>query len=485
MKRTSLNRILGWTLGGIAGLAIVGFVVWRVSGSATPAPEYQTAVVERGTLLVAVSASGTIQPQERVSLTFEQPGLVAQVPIQVGDAVKEGDVLAQLDTEGLALQVHQAQAGLASAEAQLTQLKAGARPEEVAAAEASVRAVEAQMNSSAAQLDRLLDGASEAEIAAAEAELAAAQAEHKRAKELHDRTMECFTFVWRGFERTICPALGAPEEQARFSLEAAERGLSAAQARYNEALAGSDANQIKAAEANVLAAAAQRKAAQAQLDLLLDGATESQVAAVEAQVDQARAALAEAELALELATLVAPFDGVVAEINVKENEIAPSMLPAVTVLDTSRFHLTVIVDEIDVGRLEEGQAAEVTVEAFPNTVLDGSVASIAPAATFEAGVVYYDIRIDLQPTDVPIRADMTANATVVVDELADVLLIPTWVVRVDNTTGQTYVDRLEGKDTVRVDVTLGVRYEGVAEVVAGLDLGDELVWVPSRRFGPQ
>jgi HlyD family secretion protein len=296
--------------------------------------------------------------------------------------------------------------------------------------------------------------------------------------------MECFTFEWGGFERTICPALGAPEEQARYSLEAADRGLAAAQARYDEALAGSDTNQIKAAEANVLAASAQRDAAQAQLDLLLQGATEAQIATVEAQVEQAKAALAEAELALELATLVAPFDGIIAEVNVKPNQLTPAMLPAVSILDISRFYLTVQVDEIDVGRLVAGQGAEVTVEAFPGETLAGTVKTIAPAATFEGGVVYYDVRVDLEPTDAPIRADMTANATVVVDELEDVLLLPTWVVRVDTTTGQTYVDRLEGNETQRVDVTLGVRFEGTVEVIAGLEQGDVVVWVPTRRFGP-
>jgi HlyD family secretion protein len=481
MKRRTLYALLGT----IAIVAVVAVVVWRIRAAAAPTEEYQTAVVERGALLVAVSASGTIEPHERVSLSFDQTGLVAEVLVGVGDTVAEGDVLTRLDTDGLTLQVQQAQASLASAEAQLAKLRAGARQEELAAAEANVRAIEAQMDSAAAQLDRLEDGASESEIAAAEAELAAATVAWLRAEEFHDRTMECFTLNVPGFKGTICPALGPHEERARYNVEATEKALAAAQARYDEALEGTDANQIRAAEADVLAATAQRDAAQAQLDLLVDGATDAQIASVEAQVEQAQAALAEAELALELATLHAPFDGVIAEVNVKANEMAPSVLPAVTALDISDFHLTVRVDEIDIDRLAPGQAAEVTVEAFPGLILDGTVETIAPAATFEGGVVYYDVRIDLEPTDVPIRADMTASVTVVVDELFDVLLIPTWVVRVDTTTGRTYVDKLEGNETERVDVTLGVRYEGLVEVVAGLGEGDAIVWLPTRQFGPQ
>jgi HlyD family secretion protein len=484
MKRKTLYIILGAVA--IAAV-IIGIIIWqRQSTAQSSEEETRTAVIQRGTLLVAVSASGVIEPRSRVDLTFEQPGLVSEVLVKVGDTVENGDMLARLDTDQLALQVRQAQAALASAEAQLDRLKTGARPEEIAAAEASLHAAEARLSGVTAQLNRLKTGPTEAEIAAAEAELAAATIQQIRAQDFHELTMTCFEIEFAGQVRTVCPALGAPEEQARYNLEAANKALAAAQARYDEVLAGSDANQIRAAEANVLAAAAQRDAAKAQLDLLMGGATEGQIAAVEAQVEQARDALEQAELALELATLNAPFDGVIAAVNAKAGEMAPTGRPAITVLDISQFHITVSVDELDVGKLSEGQAAEITVEAFPNATLDGTVASIAPAATIAQGsVVYYDVTITLSPTDIPIRADMTANATIVVEELADVLLIPTWVVRVDRTTGQTYVDKQVGDHTERVDVTLGVRYEGFAEVSEGLREGDVVVWIQTSRFGPQ
>jgi xanthine/uracil permease len=78
---------------------------------------------------------------------------------------------------------------------------------------------------------------------------------------------------------------------------------------------------------------------------------------------------------------------------------------------------------------------------------------------------------------------MTANATIVVEELADVLMIPTWVVRVDNNTGQTYVNQQVGEKIVRTDVELGVRHEGVAHVLGGLSEGDEAIWVQESGFG--
>jgi len=469
MKRTTLYVILGALL----ITAAVSAAVWRSRQAAQPEEETRSAVVERGTMLVAVSASGSIEPHARVGLTFEVPGRVAEVTVKVGDAVAAGDVLAQLDTDRLALQVQQSQAALASVEAQLAQLRAGARPEEVEAAEANLRAAQAQVSGAAANRDQLEAEADDAQIAAAEAELASARLQQKVAQDTYDRTDK------KDAKR---------KEQANYNLYAANEALAAAQAGLDQVLAGADPDQVRAARANVWAVAAQRDATQAQLDLLLAGVTEGQIAAAKAQVAQAQATLEGAQLSLEQAALRAPFDGVVAELNVTSGEMASAGLPAITLIDASRFRIVVRVDEIDVGRLAEGQAAEVTLDALPGAQISGTVERIAPAATIEGGVVYYDVVIGLASTDVPVRADMTANATILVEELADVLMVPTWVVRVDRNTGQTYVHHQAGDDVERVDVELGVRHGGFAQVLDGLTEGDEVIWVPESTpfdFGGQ
>jgi multidrug efflux pump subunit AcrA (membrane-fusion protein) len=90
--------------------------------------------------------------------------------------------------------------------------------------------------------------------------------------------------------------------------------------------------------------------------------------------------------------------------------------------------------------------------------------------------------VSLESTDTPIRADMTANVNIVVEELTEVLLIPMWVVRVDSRTGQTYAQMEVNGELERVDITLGVRHEGFAQVLDGLSEGDEVVWVPEDRY---
>jgi HlyD family secretion protein len=466
MKRRTIYIILGIVL--VA--AIVAVIVWRTQQTQASEEETRTAVVERGTLLVAVSASGSVEPQSSVGLTFETPGRVTDVPVKVGDRVKIGDVLAQLDTRQLELQVHQAQAALAAAEAQLAQLEAGPRPEEVSAAEADVRAAQAQVSSAVANLDQLKSGATEAQIAAAETQVAQAELQVKAALLEYDRVRAI-----EAKDETI--------ENAAYDLYTAEKSLLAAQAALEDAQGGADADDIRAAQANVDGAEAQQDAAQARLDLLLAGTTDDQITDAKAQVKRAQAALEQAELGLERATLYAPFTGVVARVNVSAGEMATVGLPAITLLDPSGLQVAIGVDELDVGRLAVGQSAQVTLDALPDTMLNGTVKSIAPAATVDTGgVTYYDVIITLEPTDAPVRADMTANVVIVIEELTDVLTIPLWVVRVDRRTGQTYVNQRAGDEFERVDIALGVRYEGVAQVLDGLAEGDEAIWVSEDRF---
>jgi HlyD family secretion protein len=493
MKGKALYVVLGVVvIAVVAGLAYVFF--WQSRSTAVDDADtrrpaaVRAATVERGTMLVAIPASGRIEALEQVDLVFQIPGRVDDVLVEVGDAVAAGETLARLDAARLTHEATQARAALTSAEARLAQLRRAARPEEIAAAEANVQAAEAQVNAASANLAQLLGGASAGEIAAAEAEFASAQANQKAAFEAYQMTLKCFTVdLPHGMgEREICPALGAPEEQARFNLAAADSALEAAYAGLDALTSGTSVDAIRAARANVAVMSAQQDAAQARLDLLLEGATGGQIAAAEAQVEQARAAWDMAELALTHATLAAPFDGVVAAVNVTAGEMAAGgPLPAVTLLDTSAFCLVVQVDEIDVGKLAVGQEARVTLDGLPQADLVGRVERISPAATIEGGVVYYETMIRLAETDAPVRVDMSANATIVVEELTDVLMIPTWVVRIDPETGQTYVERRVDGAIVRADVVVGARHEGIAEIVEGLSEGDEVVWVRDDRFFTQ
>ena len=393
-------------------VAVLGFAGYqRISARRAVAetPAEETAVVRRGTLLVTVGATGSLAPHAEVSLAFTSGGRVAEVLVEEGQVVEAGQPLARLETDDLTLQVAQAEAALAAAEAQLAQLLAPPRPEEIAVQEANLQAMQAQVSAAAANRDQLTAGADAAQIAAAEAQVASAQAQQKIALDAHDQTMKCRTVTQPdGTKKEMCPALGTREEEARYNLHAADVALAAAQVQLDALLAGAD-DQVRAAEANVWAAAAQRDAAQAQLDLLSAGSTEEQIQAAQAAVDQARVSLDQARLRLEQATLTAPMSGAVTALNVQPGEMVGTAQPAVVLSDLAALEVEVNLDETDVAQVAVGQKVQVGLDAFPGVEMAGEVAHIAPVAQAQAGVVLYPVTIRLVPagtaSPVPVRAN--------------------------------------------------------------------------------
>lgn len=447
------------TLAAVA--AVTGVILWRTGALQGQEEEsYRSAIVERGSMIVAVSATGRIRPAARVNLTFETPGRMAEVWVEEGDQVEAGEPLAGLETDQLEQRVAQAQAALAAAESRLAQLRAGPRPAEIEQARANVRAAEEQTRAAAANRDQLADNPTEAQIAAAQAQVAQARTSVEIAQDTYDLTDEDNE---------------TKKEHANYDLFTAKEQLAAAEAKLEDVLDGPGAEQLRAAQANVAAALAQQDAAQAQLDQLLAGPKDEDIADAEAQVAQARVGLEQAKLALRKATLTAPFGGLVTEINLTPGEVPPTRQAPIVLLDNSTFHITVGVDELDVTQVEVGQHVDIGVEALPEANVTGTVDRISPVAELNGGVIAYDVVITLDPTEAPLRTDMTANATIVVEELSDVLKIPAWLVRIDRDTGTTYVHRRAGDEIERVDVALGARHQSEVQVLAGLSEGDEVV----------
>jgi len=359
-----------------------------------------------------VVASGHIVPAQRADGAFTVSGRVQTVAVARGDQVQPGDVLVTLETDRLQANVAQAEAALAGAQAQLALLEAGPRPEEIAAAKAQVKAARGALAQAEAQRDQSGVGATRAEVAAAQAQVAATMADQVTASEIHNQTMTCVPVDLPGGEtRTICPALGPMEEQARYNLHAADLAQAAAQAKLNALLAGADA-EVRAADAAVLAASAQRDVAQAQLVTLQAGASPEEIAVAEATVGQADAALQVVRAALDQATLRAPFSGTVTSLEINPGE---TVLPAQVVLTLADLrHLqvqTTDLSELDVAQVSVGQQATAYVDALDAEV-KGRVVRIASQANTVGGDEAYAVTIELDEQLPGLRWGMSADVEI-------------------------------------------------------------------------
>jgi HlyD family secretion protein len=487
-------------------------------GSSSMDEQVELVTVERGSLASSISAVGSVRARTEALLSFDTAGRVSQVLVQAGDQVRQDQPLAQLDSADLELQLRSAEAALASAQAQLAQLESGPRSEEITAAQGQVGAAQAAVDQAIAQRDQLLAGATEKEIAAARAAITSAKAAYDRVKagptaeELAqlraavDSAAAALEQAQTAYDRVKArPEAGLlPEalalqnatiemERAQASLDAllshptdAELAAAAAQVAQAEAqlaqLEASARPQLHIAEAAVRAAQAQQDIAQAQLDLLRAGASDAEIAAAQAQVAQAQVAVDTARLALQRATLVAPSDGTLARVDVEPGESVSPQMPAMTLVGDSQFTIEADVDEADIGSIRVGQEVQITFDAFPGRQLVGQVASIAPLADVDLGIVSYRVTIEGEPTELPLRAGMTANAEIVREQREDILLVPNLAISLDPETGQRFVDRQTASGTERVEIVTGLMTDLFSEVASGLSEGDLLVITnPSAR----
>jgi HlyD family secretion protein len=324
------------------------------------------------------------------------------VKVQMGDVVKAGDMLVQLEEADANLAVAQAEAALAVAQAQLAQLKAGPQPEEVPVAEQAVKSAEAAVAGAQAQLAQVQAGPRGAEVAAAEAAIAAAAVKQKAAQDNYDRVDEIGGWM---------------EEEFRMALDAAKKDYAAAQKYLNQLWAGATKNEVEAARANVAVAQAQAAQAQAQLDLIKAGATREQIAVAEAGVKQAQVAVDTAKEQLTKLRLVAPFDGTVGVVTVRQGEwVAPGQ-SALMLGDMATLRVeTTDLSELDVARVREGQVVNVTFDALSGVALAGKVMRIAPMSTPGQSGVNYQMIVELEKLDPALRWGMTAFVDVQLEQ---------------------------------------------------------------------
>jgi len=215
------------------------------------------------------------------------------------------------------------------------------------------------------------------------------------------------------------------------------------------------------------------------LEDMLDAVDEDQVAILGKQVTAAEQALEEARRALAIEILTAPFNGVVASVNVEEGDVIPppsvAQVPVIRLIDLTTMELIVELDEIDVPGVKRGQKAMVTIDALPDLVLEGEVISVSPVATLEAGLVLYDVKVGFNITDGSgVKVGMSATADIVLADRSDVLLVPDRAINYDRD-GGAFVYVMVSEEEIMIEdraVVVGVSDGFLTEIEAGLEEGE-------------
>ncbi len=481
-----------------------------------PTAEPQTGEVVTafiGDLTASASATGQVAAPRTAVLTVNQPGRITERYVQVGDSVQAGDPLVQLETAQLELNlasaqqnlrlqeanlaalsepaaaadVAAAQANVASAQASLDELRVGPSPAQMAVYSATLAVSEASLYSASAQYQSAANSVSQAQIQQAEAAVAAAQANLDRAREVNQENTNQQTHeAMLAAEQELANAQAQLAALQNTDTSAAQGSLAAASARLEGAEANFSLNVGGATAVQLAAAEAQLAQAQSTLADLLAEPTEAEWQTAVAQVEQARLAVADAQDALDKATVRAPFAGVVTAVHAQVGEYASGAV--VELMAAADLEVVVPVDEIDIGALEIGQKAIITLEAWPDVEIASEVSQIAPGpAAGNDSLVTYDVYLRLGETDVPARPGMTANVQLITSQRDGILLVPNRAIQVNRANGTYTVNRVNGEATEAVEVTVGLRDGQYTQITGGLAEGDQVMIgnsVPTVRFGP-
>jgi HlyD family secretion protein len=304
-----------------------------------------------------------------------------------------------------------------------------------------------------AQLDKVEIEAqvdqSRAALQGAEANLASSQADYERAKV--DAEGPDVPLLKRAYDRAV--------EMAKDGV-VSDSALDDAQKNYQMAL---NKQNVAKAEVTVLKA----KIAQSQAEMVRDQANLKQL-----------------DEQLSYTDIVSPIDGIVLSRDVEMGDAVSSILVlgssatlVMTLGDTSEVYVKGKVDESDIGKVYLGQPARIKVESFKDKTFNGKVTKISPMGVEKDNVTTFEVRVSINNPGGELKAEMTANAEIILEEHKNVLQIPEGAIIYDkDKKASVEIPDPKAKDgKTKVAVNIGISNGAKTEVLSGLKEGDQVV----------
>ena len=491
------KRLFRWGLAVLLIGAVI-LVIVRVRRGQTQATSYtQVVTVERGSLVATITPTGEVIARYQAKLSFDANGVpLTELNVAPGQQVQRGQVLARIDPSSLQRAVDQAKADLLSAEEALEKAKNPYTELDRRKAELDVALAEAALlEAKQSTVEKTLR---QAEFNLESARLNLLITQHSSTVGKTVRDLE-YTVAWH--ERKLRDLQAqlqqgkvdqAAVDEAAEELAKARIKLEAARANANAALTAAE-DKIKEAEetlaqlkAGLAEAQARNKVAQADYNLakakdtlasILAGPNPKSIQLAQARYDAAKAALEKAQAALDAATMTAPFDSTVISVGAEVGDIISSSTIVVTLADLSNLRILATVDETDISKVEVGQEATITFDAFPGRKFHGKVLEVPLEGKLVQNVVSYEVPISLERTEeVSLRPGMTANVSIVVGRRENALLLPVLALQQAEDGYVVTVQDPANGTTMTTRVEVGLSNGMYVEVRRGLNEGDRVVF---------
>lgn len=424
----------------------------------------------RETLVQTLAITGSIAATEDVAVGAKVAGRISAVYVRDGDEVRAGQIVAQIDPSDAQQIVRQALSGVSAARAQLQQALSNAAIGP-ARSEAAVEAARAQLRQAEEQLRKVRAGAREQERAQAQAAVNAARSNMETAKKALERAQRLF-------------AEGA---LPRSAVEQAENAYQAALSAFEQAVQaqslvqeGARVEDVRAAEEQVRLARENVRAAEAakKLDVVLD----QQVEAARAQVRAAEAQLALARQQLADTAIRSPFSGRVAGKPIQPGAVVAAGTPVCRIVGTEGIYFDAEIPEERLIDVRIGTTMEVRLDALPDWSTTGTIVGVNPVVRDVGRLA--SVRVRLASADPRIKPGMFARGQVEIRRIEGAIVVPE--VAIVRRRGRDLVFVVEDSKARQIEVRKGlvsdgrVQVEGLAEGMNVVIRGQEQLSDGSR-----
>lgn len=473
---------------GVAGLLVAAAVLLLIKVVHTPDTERILTTVDIGTVHDFVSVSGYVEAENTAQLAFTITGIVADVLVREGDTVAAGDTLITLTRAALLAERAEALANLTYTEADRDELIAGPSAEARTVTETEVtiaadnltQTTRTETEKVANARQTLLSSGLTAQAVNGDEEATAptisgsytCDQEGTYVLELYrSNTKSGYSYRYSGIETgtdTVYTEQAATLGTCGLFI-VFDAGSRYANSTWEIAIPNTNSTsyvanrnayelaQTNAEHAIADAAQAYQLAKNQARVTNADPRTESLVRA-NAQVSQMQARLNRIDAELADRTLIAPFDGIITNVDVLAGETVTTA-PVITLLADSAFEVTARIPEIDIAKVHSGQTAEIYFDANTNEALQATIRFISPNATEIDGVAYFEAKLVLDNPPSWLRSGLNADVDIITAAATDVLRVPKRFITTD-TAGNSTVLVQTDPDLPLVETPITISFTG-------------------------
>ena len=511
-RKKGRKKLVKWLIIAGAAAAVLGFFIWKTKKSA--ADVYLEDTVSKRDIVTYHTFTGTAAAVDSRSVMSAVSGVkVTEVPVEEGDYVKEGDVIAVLDSSGLDEQISEKKAAMAAS--------ANSSSIQIRSAQHSYNSLQSNVKDG---LDSSLQGA-QAGIDSAFSGLVSAQQAFNNEVNLNNRQLSATILgaiqnvdnAYNAVQRAALSTQQAKDAQAHAEQQAEDAGLPydkfSSSHSSSQAIESSELSEDQAWDAYHQAVTSYEAAKineENQLTQLFDSlitaqnsylnavdsynaavrSTKQQLESYSLQVQQAQAGADDTVSRLQLDnledqrkdyTITAPISGQITKLSVKTGDITAvsNTTSLATITNYDKMKVDIKVGEYDIVDLKSGDPVTIRIQALKKDYT-GKIAHIDREATVENGVSYFNAEVNFAP-DENVRGGMSAEVKLTINNLHDVLSISNDAVQnADDGSSYVLVRSEDGKTYTRKNVTLGATDGSYTQVTDGLSDGDKVYYLPAK-----